>query len=231
MLRGRDVKRYKSVFADLWLIGTFPSLKLNIDDFPSIKKYLEGYLPKIKQTGEIIGKDENGKTIKSRKKTGNKWFETQDQISYYKEFIKEKIVWTPVNSEYSFHFINGGEYFNNSLFMIGAHIAHDCIVHKTDTPCLKNMTFLLGSEDNYTYASSVIIEKIPIPKIATKVQILFEKLVDEIIEKKKNEEDATVLEHQLDIMVYKIFTLTYEEVLIVDEAFPMSEVEYNNFEL
>ena len=40
ILRGRDIKRYGYDFAHLYLIGTFPSKKYNIDDYPSIKNYL-----------------------------------------------------------------------------------------------------------------------------------------------------------------------------------------------
>jgi type I restriction-modification system DNA methylase subunit len=40
ILRGRDIKRYKAEFADLWLIATFPALKLNIDDYPAVKAIL-----------------------------------------------------------------------------------------------------------------------------------------------------------------------------------------------
>jgi len=91
ILRGRDIKRYKAEFADLWLITTFPALNLDIENYPVIKQYLEKFLPRIKQTGETFFAD--GKKQKTRKKTGNKWFETQDQISYWKEFEEEKIVW------------------------------------------------------------------------------------------------------------------------------------------
>ena len=53
-------------------------------------------------------------------KTGNKWFETQDQIAYYAEFEKEKIVWTSVVETY-YCFVDSGylvldtSYFTTSL--------------------------------------------------------------------------------------------------------------------
>lgn len=42
ILRGRDIKRNGYEFADLWLICTFPSLRLNIDDYPAIRDWLSG---------------------------------------------------------------------------------------------------------------------------------------------------------------------------------------------
>ncbi len=95
-------------WAGLWIIGTFPALKLNIDDYPALRNYLESYRPRIDQSGE------KG----CRKKTSHKWFETQDQIAYHQEFAKEKIVWNPVSGEYFFTHIKETMYFNNSLFMM-----------------------------------------------------------------------------------------------------------------
>lgn len=36
LLRGRDVKKYHYDFEDLWLIATFPSLNLEIENYPAI---------------------------------------------------------------------------------------------------------------------------------------------------------------------------------------------------
>lgn len=107
ILRGRDIKRYQAEFADLWLITTFPALKIDIDNYPVVKEYLEGFLPKIKQTGETFI-NTGGEKEKSRKKTGNQWFETQDQISYYEEFEKEKIIYPNMTSLLPFYYETSG---------------------------------------------------------------------------------------------------------------------------
>ncbi|MDR2972665.1 MAG: hypothetical protein LBU83_12190 [Bacteroidales bacterium] len=74
LLRGRDIKRYGYEFADLYLITTFPSLKINIEKYPTVKQHLLSFgYNRLKQTGE------QG----ARKKTNNQWFETQDTIAYW----------------------------------------------------------------------------------------------------------------------------------------------------
>ncbi len=45
ILRGKDIKRYSYEWAHLWVIATFPSLKLDIDDYPSLKTYLSQFRP------------------------------------------------------------------------------------------------------------------------------------------------------------------------------------------
>ena len=92
ILRGRDVKRYSFNDPNLWLISTFPSKNYNIDDYPAVKQYLLSFgMEKLEQTGKKY--DIDGVEIRARKKTNNKWFETQDSISYWDEFSKQKIVW------------------------------------------------------------------------------------------------------------------------------------------
>ena len=74
ILRGRDIRRYSYDWAGLYIIGTFPALKLDIESYPSLKQYfLDFGYDRLKQTGD------KG----ARKKTSNQWFETQDSISYW----------------------------------------------------------------------------------------------------------------------------------------------------
>ena len=93
ILRGRDIKRYKYDWKGLWLIGLFPSRHYDIDTLPAIKKYLLDFgFDRLKQTGE------KG----ARKKTSNKWFETQDTIAYWEDFSKPKIMFQEMVQEPQF---------------------------------------------------------------------------------------------------------------------------------
>ncbi|MDV3979439.1 type II restriction endonuclease, partial [Elizabethkingia anophelis] len=78
LLRGRDIKRYSYEFADLYLITTFPSLKIDIEQYPSVKQHLISFgYHRLEQSG----------AKGSRKKTSNQWFETQDSIGYWEDFF------------------------------------------------------------------------------------------------------------------------------------------------
>ncbi len=91
ILRGREIEKYSTVWDGGYLVGIFPALKIDIDKYKSVKEYLNSFQPKLNQTGETFINSE-GKEEKTRKKSYNKWYETQDPIAYYKEFEKEKIV-------------------------------------------------------------------------------------------------------------------------------------------
>ena len=53
-------------------------------------------------------------------------------------------------------------------------------------------------------------------------------IVERILDIKKwnSQTDISKLENQIDIMTYKLYGLTYEEVKIIDPEFWMSEEEY-----
>lgn len=216
ILRGRDIKRYGYEWAGLWIIGTFPALKLNIDDYPALRNYLESYRPRIDQSGE------KG----CRKKTSNKWFETQDQIAYHQEFAKEKIVWNPVSGEYFFTHIKETMYFNNSLFMM---------TDSSDT-CNDNLLYILGLMNStlykwlitqmtnlvetgkYAYGAKDKIERLPIPKVDSKTEVEFIQIVQEILEKKKVDStiDTPTLESKLDSLVYQLYNLSDDEIELIE---------------
>lgn len=105
ILKGRDIDKYQTEWNGSFIVSTFPSLNIDIDKYPVVKNYLDSFQPKLNQTGEEYI-DEFGEPKKTRKKTGNKWFETQDQIGYYKEFSKQKVIWKRIGSNLRFSFSN-----------------------------------------------------------------------------------------------------------------------------
>ena len=123
ILRGRDIKRYGYTWADLWLIATFPSRHYNIDDFPAVKSYLLSIgKERLEQTGKthII----EGEKVKARKKTNNKWFETQDSISYWEDFSKPQIAWLELSDDPKFTLVENIVSLNTVFIMTGDDIKH-----------------------------------------------------------------------------------------------------------
>ncbi|EDO7752258.1 class I SAM-dependent DNA methyltransferase [Campylobacter coli] len=217
MLRGRDIKRYSYEWAGLWVIGTFPSLKLDIEQYPALKQYLSQFLPRIEQSGE------KG----CRKKTSNKWFETQDNIAYYEEFEKEKIVYPNMNKEFI-------AFFDNEFFLLN----QKCFIlsHQSNNKKeLLYLTALLNSNVNFYYfkqigaklgasgyeMSKIFVEKLPIPKINSKNQKIADELInlaDEILKAKEQDKNANTqeLENKINSIVYKFYNLTEEEIKIIE---------------
>ena len=117
ILRGRDIKRYGYDWANQYIVATFPSRHYNIDDYPALKEFLLSFgTERLEQTGKEYIID--GEKVKARKKTNNKWFETQDSISYWDEFSKPKIIYPNMTKFLPFVYDTYGLVTNQKCFII-----------------------------------------------------------------------------------------------------------------
>ncbi|EPM4087623.1 class I SAM-dependent DNA methyltransferase [Campylobacter coli] len=212
MLRGRDIKRYSYEWAGLWVIGTFPSLKIDIEQYPALKQYLSQFLPHIEQSGE------KG----CRKKTSNKWFETQDNIAYYEEFEKEKIVWAEMTKEACFVYDNSN-FFTNQTCYFFTHCDYKYLLAILNSRLIVYYMQYISShlgQGAFRWIRQYI-EKLPIPKINSKNEKLADELinlVDEILKAKEQDKNANTqeLENKINSIVYKLYNLTEEEIKIIE---------------
>lgn len=109
LLRGRNIQAWQQVSDDQYLICTFPALHLDIEKYPAIKNHLLSFgIERLEQSG----------AKGSRKKTSNKWFETQDTINYYEQFAKPKIMYQAFQVKPCFIYDEQGFYSNNSMWFI-----------------------------------------------------------------------------------------------------------------
>ena len=214
ILRGRDIKRYGYEFADLWLIATFPSLKIDIDKYPAVKAHLLSFgMERLEQTGNehLV----NGEKIKPRKKTNNKWFETQDSISYWEDFFKQKIVWKAVGRNLAFSLLEEGSFItapasfitsNQNLYLLGflcSSFAKYYILNNSDTT---------GAGDVMLNIQSLSSIPIPIPDKNEQIT----KLVQQIIDDKSKVESTIKLESKINEIVNDLYGFTKEEIAFID---------------
>ncbi|MBR1404891.1 MAG: type II restriction endonuclease [Treponema sp.] len=200
ILRGRDIKRYSYEYADLYLIATFPSKHYDIDDYPAVKDYLLSFgMERLEQTGKKY------KGFSARKKTNNKWFETQDSISYWDEFNKPKIVWGNLNLSATYTLAPAGMMINAPATMI--------------VPASENLLCILNSKladyyirnlgvtrnGGYFEYKPMFIEQLPVPKN------IDENLFSEFTGKELQNEK------EIDRKVYELYKLTNEEIEFIEQ--------------
>lgn len=77
------------------------------------------------------------------------------------------------------------------------------------------------------------LQQIPIAVPKAETQVLLGQIVERIIARKSAENNASIqdLENQIDNIVYHLYDLTYNEVLIVDPHTPISREEYELFNI
>lgn len=210
ILRGRDIKRYHADIADLWLITTFPALKLNIDDYPAVKSYLESFGRKLYQTGEVIGLSETGQKVKSRKKTRNKWFETQDQIAYFSEFKKEKIIYAEIVFDSAFYLDDSGIYPEATSFILtGEHLKYITALLNSRLLTFAFKAFYAGGDlrgDTFRYKKA-FLHRLPVIRPADEIMSVLELIVDyiQILKREGQTLPASYYEQLIDGLVFELY--------------------------
>ena len=209
ILRGRDIKRYGYEWANLWLIATFPSRNYDIDEYPSVRDYLLTFgIEKLEQTGRthIV----NGETIKARKKTNNKWFETQDSISYWEDFNQPKIMWKIIGNRLAFAFDDNGVILNNACYLMTGECLPFLLAFLNSKAILwysfiTNMN-PTGVGDSQVGAQNMI--KFPIPRNKS----LWDKLTSLIIKQQTNKVSIEDVDILIDREIAAFLNLTSDEM-------------------
>ncbi|MEM6816172.1 MAG: hypothetical protein AAF600_17585 [Bacteroidota bacterium] len=75
------------------------------------------------------------------------------------------------------------------------------------------------------------IDNMTVPKLSSDVRSSMQDLANTIIELKKDQKSSLELERKVDIIVYKLYSLDYVQIKIIDPDFWLSEEAYNNFSL
>ena len=219
ILRGRDIKRYTYNWAGLWVIGTFPSLRLNIKDYPSLKKYfLDQFdIRQLEQSGKKYPK----LGFNARKKTGNKWFETQDQIAYYLEFEKEKVVWKALGLKPAFSYVNEHIFINDKANLLTSNsIPLKFICGFFNSVLFQWQFSRIGINMGRGFEYKIqFIDLIFLPPITSaNIQIVkqIDSIVSQILSAQSRGRDTAEFEKKIDRLVYQLYNLTPEEIEIVE---------------
>ena len=204
ILRGRDIKRYGYEFADLYIITTFPSLKIDIESYPAVKQHLLSFgYDRLKQTGD------KG----ARKKTNNKWFETQDSISYWEDFSKQKIMYPNMTKFMPFLLDSNGFFINDKGFIITGNNLSYLIAF------FNSNIFKICYRDNFPELQGgtrelrkIFFEQVKIPSVQDIIAEEFDILVNDV----QIEKDNTSLKLEkllilaLELEQYEEYILNYD---------------------
>ena len=213
VIRGQDIKRYCHS-APQYLLLT----KNNIDvqkDYPDIYEYLDSF----------------GEKFKNRGAKGKHWSNLR-ACAFFDDFKKEKIIWIELTDTGRFSLSCKEEYLLNSAYFL-------------IPPSSINAKFLLGLLNSAIirfYIKQIAatsgmgtlrwinnyIKLVTIPSATKKQQQLIIDLVDKILAAKREDPqaDTGAWEAEIDFFVYKLYGLSYDEVLVVDPETGITREEY-----
>ena len=162
-------------------------------------------IERLEQTGEthII----KGTKIKSRKKTGGKWFETQDSIAYWSYFDKPKIIYPNMTKYMPFVFDDKLYLTNQKCFIItGKSVAYL-------TAFFNSSLFKYCFRDSFPELqggtrelSKIFFDKIPVYEVSDAQNLQFQDAVEDI-----QNEYTKQKAQRIDSMLFDLYDLTTEE--------------------
>ena len=205
ILRGRDVIRNGYEWANLWLINTHNGYddvpRIDINNFPTVKKHLDIYWDRIS----------------ARSDKGDTPYNLRN-CAYMNEFEKPKVIYPETTKGARFVFDESGIYIDKTCFMLISDAA--LYLQKTLSSKLFEVAYnkMFSSVElvNHTYQyNKHALLKLPIINDADAIKQLTS--IDD--------------EEQIDLLVYHLYNLTYDEVLIVDPETPITREEYERYHI
>ena len=207
VLRGRDIERYQAKWADMWLIDTHNGYDgippIEIDSYPAIKAYLDGYYEQLEK------RFDKGRTPYNLR-----------NCAYHADFSKEKLLWIELVNHGRFAYDNSGLYGEATTFLLtGGPIKYLCALlnAKLIRWCLENMAPTSGM--GTLRWKKVYVERLPIPRISGSNQRPYDQMIDRVLRMLAHDPNSNRLdaEAEIDQMVYQLYGLTASEIAVVEQ--------------
>ncbi|MCH9056647.1 Eco57I restriction-modification methylase domain-containing protein [Synechococcus sp. PCC 6716] len=199
-LRGRDVKRWIVDYQDLWLI--FTRRGIDIQQYPAIHKYLLQFKDRL--TPGIPG---------GRKLGSYQWYEIQDNIAYWQEFERSKIIYPDIYEHQSFAFDTNGFFSGNTCYFIPTEELWLCGLLNSSIVEWFYARVSNSVRGGYLRAFSAYIKEIPIPLASPTDKSRIEALVQQCLAAQGK--DVAAYEAEIDDIVARLYGLTEAERAII----------------
>lgn len=217
LLQGRNIRKWIYVKTNYFLIFTRRGIKIN--DYPIIERELQKFRHQLEPG---VG----------RKPGSYSWYEIQDNTTYYPEFEKEKIIWGLTSDKWTFAYDNENNYLpSNGYILTSSEISIKFLLALLNSNLMEYYFGFIGimtAGGAFTLKQETV-SNFPIKSISVQQQKHFINKVEEILADKQQNQDTTTIEKEIDVMVYKLYELTYQEVKVIDPDFWLSDEEYKNF--
>lgn len=207
ILQGRNLKKYSYSYNDKYMIVT--PRGYNIDRTPALKKYMLTHYDAL-----------------NSKSGNNEWYELQASPSetMLRNMHKEKIMWGEISDKAKFTY-DDGRYFAEATTFFMTTDDNDV--------SLKYLLTILNSTLSEWYFHKIAtttgmgtnrwkkykLEQLPVARPTKEQEQQIVTIVDQILQKKEANvnADTSVLEHEIDKLVYQLYNLTPEEIAIIEK--------------
>jgi len=206
VLRGKDIARYKTNFANLWIIVTRNGINVK-DSHPRLAEYFES-------------KNENlGGKLESRSDQGNHWMNLRD-CSYYSLIESEKIIWSELAPEGRFSRSKPDEYIVDTAYLINTdHVEYLLAILNSNLilSIMRHTASRLG--ENGLRWKRHVVDKIPIPPVSSIPEMVLIKLKNLVQQLEASELDSgKEIQDEIDKLIYQIYELSDADIQAISGA-------------
>jgi adenine-specific DNA-methyltransferase len=215
ILRGKDIKKWQYQFSDYYAL----TIRRNfvIDDYLSIKKHLISFKNKL-----------------DAKSGAAKWYELQANPSndIINAFSIPKIIWGELSDKAKFTYDENSYFLDATVFlMTGDNLKYILSIFNSTLAQWYFEQIATSSGMGTNRWKKYKIEQFPIKVVSESRMESFESKVDIILNSKKENISSESVEREIDVMVYKLYELNYEEVLIIEPNFSSNKEDYERLKL
>jgi hypothetical protein len=199
LFAGRDIKRFNKPITNKYLI--FSNRGLNIENYPAIYNHLKQFELKLKA-----------------KAGGGAWYELQASPKNTDRFTLPKIIYPDISLGSEFTIDNSGSFINDTAFSIPLNDSYLLGILNSKVVLFFQKKLASEIRGGYLRWKSIYVNNIPIPNISIKAQQPFIEKVDQILTLKQTNPsaDTSLLEREIDLMVYELYGLSEEEIGVVE---------------
>ena len=224
VLRGKDIRRYRTQGAGLWLIvAKFGSYKTLPKEYPAIYEHLAQHEEKLRARGQCKYSRAGNNKQNAYYDGQHHWLELDNNPTdeYLDIFAGEKLFWMDMSNRGRFAYSDSEMYCNDKGFILtGKYLKYLCAVLNSPLITWLIQRTALTTGVGLTQWKKFAVERLPIPQISPAKQRPFIRLVDSILEAKDADPlaDADEMEVEIDRLVYGLYGLTDEEIAAVESG-------------
>ena len=227
MLKGKEIKRFYFKKSDLNLLFIpwhYPLHNTNISGASEVaEELLKESEPNLY---EHLNNHFEGLNKRNKSETGitYEWYALQRcAASYYELFEEPKIIWSLTSDKWGFAYDTKGHFLSSSGFFL---VSEDLSLKYLLAVLNSNLMEVIFKEVGVMTAGGAFtlkkstIDRFPIKEVNETAQQPFIEKVDKILTLKEEnpKADTSILEKEIDQMVYELYDLTEDEIAIVEKS-------------
>ena len=218
LCHGRDLEKYKVRSRERRILYIDNDVK--IDDYPLTKEWLLNFKEALDKRNE--GKHDIISWCSLHRPRVKAELDIKEKIilqNTRNESLKTRIVATLDDT---------GVYGTQGInFIIPKH-SEDSLRYLLGILNSKLMNYLFATKFLNLAIKAEYVKQVKLPNTSEKQKVQIEELVNAILQGKLSDADTSKEESEIDLLVYQLYGLTYDEVLIVDPETPIKREEYEN---